>query len=67
MGLAYISHKIYRVSGSWDTRRRDQMIEILDIREATDEEMKQFSQETEKETQIPQWQESMLRVFLANH
>lgn len=25
------------------------------------------STRTEKETQIPQWQESMLRVFLANH
>lgn len=43
------------------------MLEIVDIRDATEEEMKQFSQETEKETQIPQWQESMLRVFLANH
>lgn len=36
-------------------------------RDATEEEMKQFSQESEKETQIPQWQESMIRVFLANH
>lgn len=36
-------------------------------RDATEEEMKQFSQETEKETQRLQWQESMLRVFLANH
>lgn len=43
------------------------MLEIVDIRDATEEEMKQFSQESEKETQIPQWQESMLRVFLANH
>lgn len=44
------------------------MIEIVGIpRDATEEEIKQFSQETEKETQTPQWQESMLRVFLANH
>ena len=33
------------------------------IREVDDKE----STRTEKETQIPQWQESMLRVFLENH
>ena len=44
------------------------MINIIgQPRDAAEEEMKQFSQETEKETQIPQRQESMLRVFLANH
>lgn len=36
-------------------------------RDATEEEMRQFSQESEKEAQIPQWQESMLRAFLTNH
>ena len=44
------------------------MIEIIgEPRDVTEVEMKECSQETEKETQIPHWQESMLRVFLANH
>lgn len=43
------------------------MIEIVGIpRDATDEELKQFGS-TEKEKEKPQWQDSLLRVFLANH
>ncbi len=43
------------------------MIEIVGIpRDATEEELKQYAN-TEKEKEKPQWQDSLLRVFLANH
>ncbi len=43
------------------------MIEIVGIpRDATNEEIKQFIS-AEKEKENSQWQDSLLRVFWANH
>lgn len=43
-----------------------EMIEIVESRKATEEEMKQYA-EKEAEKLIPEWKQRMLHVFLGGH